>query len=186
MLSTRRDLVPVDIADELAKLQDRVPPFPRRRPSRFWKPPTKAADRGIRRIRRHSGRRASVAQCISPPARRQGRCCQDIAPGNQPVIGHDVELLHAAAGLLEKLFADGKRCVRAKWWRNSRNTCRTNSTSCAKRPMLAVAAQLPGFAAARGAEVYWDYCENNVMVMDRMDGIPSAKSTPCVPPGWTS
>ncbi|HWR78442.1 MAG TPA: ubiquinone biosynthesis regulatory protein kinase UbiB, partial [Thiobacillus sp.] len=28
MLSTRRDLVPVDIADELAKLQDRVPPFP--------------------------------------------------------------------------------------------------------------------------------------------------------------
>src|SRR5476649_1137302 len=26
-LSTRRDLIPVDIADELAKLQDRVPPF---------------------------------------------------------------------------------------------------------------------------------------------------------------
>ena len=28
MLSTRRDLLPDDIADELAKLQDRVPPFP--------------------------------------------------------------------------------------------------------------------------------------------------------------
>ena len=28
MLSTRRDLLPMDIADELAKLQDRVPPFP--------------------------------------------------------------------------------------------------------------------------------------------------------------
>jgi ubiquinone biosynthesis protein len=27
-LSTRRDLLPIDIADELAKLQDRVPPFP--------------------------------------------------------------------------------------------------------------------------------------------------------------
>src|SRR5204863_4982997 len=27
LLSTRRDLVPLDIADELAKLQDRVPPF---------------------------------------------------------------------------------------------------------------------------------------------------------------
>src|ERR1700737_3409919 len=27
-LSTRRDLLPADIADELAKLQDRVPPFP--------------------------------------------------------------------------------------------------------------------------------------------------------------
>src|SRR5450432_2779269 len=27
-LSTRRDLIPIDIADELAKLQDRVPPFP--------------------------------------------------------------------------------------------------------------------------------------------------------------
>jgi ubiquinone biosynthesis protein len=28
MLSTRRDLLPPDIADELAKLQDQVPPFP--------------------------------------------------------------------------------------------------------------------------------------------------------------
>ena len=28
MLSTRRDLIPTDIADELAKLQDQVPPFP--------------------------------------------------------------------------------------------------------------------------------------------------------------
>src|SRR5690348_18413100 len=28
ILSTRRDLVPLDIADELARLQDRVPPFP--------------------------------------------------------------------------------------------------------------------------------------------------------------
>ena len=28
MLSTRRDLLPTDIADQLAKLQDRVPPFP--------------------------------------------------------------------------------------------------------------------------------------------------------------
>src|SRR2546423_1866116 len=27
VLSTRRDLVPLDIADELARLQDRVPPF---------------------------------------------------------------------------------------------------------------------------------------------------------------
>src|SRR6202167_5997762 len=27
-VSTRRDLIPADIADELAKLQDRVPPFP--------------------------------------------------------------------------------------------------------------------------------------------------------------
>ena len=27
VLSTRRDLLPVDIADELAKLQDNVPPF---------------------------------------------------------------------------------------------------------------------------------------------------------------
>ena len=27
-LSTRRDLLPADIADELAKLQDNVPPFP--------------------------------------------------------------------------------------------------------------------------------------------------------------
>ena len=28
VMSTRRDLLPADIADELAKLQDRVPPFP--------------------------------------------------------------------------------------------------------------------------------------------------------------
>ena len=28
VLSTRRDLLPLDVADELARLQDRVPPFP--------------------------------------------------------------------------------------------------------------------------------------------------------------
>jgi ubiquinone biosynthesis protein len=32
-----------------------------------------------------------------------------LRPGIQTVIGHDVQLLHALAGLIERLWWDGKR-----------------------------------------------------------------------------
>ena len=43
VLSTRRDLLPPDVADELAKLQDRVPPFPGERGDRDWSSAPSAA-----------------------------------------------------------------------------------------------------------------------------------------------
>ena len=175
MLSTRRDLVPVDIADELAKLQDRVPPFPSAQAlavleATYKKPLTEvfaefdatpvaaASVAQVHFARLHDGKAVAV---------------KILRPGISRVIGHDVELLHAAAGLLEKLFADGKRLrpreVVAEFEKHLQDELdlMREASNCSQlrrnflgSPLLVV------------PEVYWDYCENNVMVMDRMDGIP--------------
>jgi len=175
MLSTRRDLVPADIADELAKLQDRVPPFPSdqalavlatayKKPldevfAEFDATPVAAASVAqVHFARLHDGKAVAV---------------KILRPGIGRVIGHDVELLYAAAGLLEKLFADGKRLRPREvvdefekhlqdeldLMREAAN-CSQLRRNFLNSPQLVV------------PEVYWDFCEKDVMVMDRMDGIP--------------
>jgi ubiquinone biosynthesis protein len=175
MLSTRRDLVPLDIADELAQLQDRVPPFPSeqaiatleaayRKPlaevfAEFDAAPVASASVAqVHFARLHDGTPVAV---------------KVLRPGIAPVIAHDVSLLYAAAGLLEKLFADGRRLrpreVVAEFEKHLEDELdlMRESANCSQlrrnfkdSPLL----QVP--------EVYWDYCGRDVMVMDRMDGIP--------------
>ena len=175
MLSTRRDLVPLDIADELAQLQDRVPPFPSAQAiatleSAYKKPlaevfaefdATPVASASVAQVhfaRLHDGTAVAV---------------KVLRPGIAPVIAHDVSLLYAAAGMVEKLFADGKRLrpreVVAEFEKHLEDeldlmreaaNCSQLRRNFKDSPLLMV------------PEVYWDYCEHNVMVMDRMDGIP--------------
>ena len=78
-LSTRRDLLPADVADELAKLQDRVPPFPGGRGAGDRRARLRPAGRrGVRALRRDAARggidragpRGDAAR--RPGSRRQG------------------------------------------------------------------------------------------------------------------
>src|SRR3990172_6793258 len=111
VLSTRRDLLPVDIADELAKLQDQVPPF--------------SPEEELEQIEIAFGRPASqVFEAFDPQAVASASIAQVhfavlpggteaavkiLRPGMLPVIVRDLELLDSAALLVERLWADGRR-----------------------------------------------------------------------------
>ena len=180
MLSTRRDLIPLDIADELALLQDRVPPFPSDQAiaviEATYKKPLSAVFAEFEAIPVASASVAQVhlARLHASPATGGGRAVavKVLRPGIAQVIGHDVALLYAAAGLVEKLFKDGKRLrpreVVAEFEKHLEDeldlmreaaNCSQLRRNFKNSPLLLV------------PEVYWDYCDRNVMVMDRMDGI---------------
>ena len=175
MLSTRRDLVPLDIADELAQLQDRVPPFASDQAiatleAAYKKPlaevfaafdATPVASASVAQVhfaRLHDG--TSVAVKV-------------LRPGIAPVIAHDVSLLYAAAGLIEKLFADGKRLrpreVVAEFEKHLADELdlMREAANCSQ-----LRRNFKDSPLLRVPEVYWEYCDRDVMVMDRMEGIP--------------
>ena len=181
MLSTRRDLIPLDIADELALLQDRVPPFPSEQAiaviEASYKKPLATVFAEFNPVPVAS---ASVAQVHfarlrdeTPAAGGRPVALKVLRPGIAKVIGHDVALLYAAAGLVEKLFKDGKRLrpreVVAEFEKHLEDeldlmreaaNCSQLRRNFKNSPLLLV------------PEVYWDYCDRQVMVMDRMEGIP--------------
>ena len=175
LLSVRRDLIPEDIADELARLQDDVPPFP-------WPQVAAALDRAYGRphaevfatFDQAPIASASVAQ-VHFATLRDGRevAVKILRPGIVGVIAQDVELLYVLAGLVERSLPDGKRL-------RPREVVRELEHTLAEELDLvheaANASQLRrNFADARllvVPEVHWDFCNRDVMVMQRVDGIP--------------
>ena len=175
VLSTRRDLLPADIADELAKLQDRVPPFDSkqvvatlervyRRPLRQVfasfdvNPVASASVAQVHLARLHDGTEAAV---------------KILRPGIGRVIGRDVALLYSAAALVELLWKEGKRLkpreVVAEFERHLNEELDLMLEA-------ANASQLrrnfAGSTLLRVPEVYWDWCSSEVMVMESMSGTP--------------
>jgi ubiquinone biosynthesis protein len=124
VLSTRRDLLPADLADELAKLQDQVPPFPGELAvaeveRAFGKPITQVFDKfDLRPVAS-----ASVAQ-VHLAALPGGAevAVKVLRPGMLPVIGEDLALLDTGAGLVERFFDD-----RGRSSPSSRGTCSRSS-----------------------------------------------------------
>jgi ubiquinone biosynthesis protein len=175
VLSTRRDLLPTDIADELAKLQDRVPPFPvddvLATLQRVYGRP---ADQVFLRFDREPIASASVAQVhLAELPDHTEVAVKVLRPGIASIIGNDLALLHAGASVMERVWADGKRLRPhavvdefAKHLENELDLIREAANASQLRrnfensPLLMV------------PEVYWDYCAEEVMVMQRMHGTP--------------
>jgi len=181
VLSTRRDLLPRDIADELARLQDRVPPFPTELAlAQLEQAYGKPVDQVFARFDRTPVASASVAQVHFAELHEKdgGRevAVKILRPGILPVIEHDIALLQAAAGLLEALWADGRRLkpreVVAEFDKHLHHeldlmreaaNCSQLRRNFADSDLL----MLP--------EVHWDWCRDSVMVMERMHGTPISR-----------
>jgi ubiquinone biosynthesis protein len=115
VLSTRRDLLPLDIADELAQLQDNVPPFDSAIAiatiERAFRRPV---DTIFASFEREPVASASIAQVHFATLKDRSGTLRDVAvkvlrPGMLPVIEKDLSLMRMMAGWVENLSADGKR-----------------------------------------------------------------------------
>ena len=175
MLSTRRDLLPPDIADELAKLQDSVPPFPSEQVvatlTRFFRKPVDTVFRSFDRTPVASASVAQVHFAELPDGTPVA--VKVLRPNISSVIAKDIALMQTGAWLMERLWSDGKRlrprAVVAEFEKtvNDELDLSREAANCSQlrrnflhSPLLLVPA------------VHWDYSGSDVMVMERMTGIP--------------
>lgn len=179
VLSTRRDLLPLDIADELARLQDRVPPF--------------GSDVAIATIERAFHKKvddifvsfepepiasASIAQVHFAVLKDRAGQTRDVAvkvlrPGMLSAIEKDLSLMRMMAGWVERLSSDGKRLKPRevvaefdKYLHDELDLVREASSAAQLRRNMA------GLDLVLIPEMLWDYCATEVIVMERMNGIP--------------
>ena len=175
IISTRRDLLPEDIADELANLQDQVPPF------------SGAQARAIVERALHSSiedlfaefdetplASASIAQVHSARL-EDGRdvVVKVVRPGIEAVIRRDVGLLYLVAELAERYWREGRRL-------HARQIIAEYEITILDELDLmreaASASQLrrnfKDSDLLQVPEVFWEYTRPNVMVMERVSGIP--------------
>ncbi len=179
VLSTRRDLLPLDVADELAKLQDRVPPF--------------AAAESARLIEKALGRRldeifsrfdaepvasASIAQVHFAQLKDSANKTREVAvkvlrPGMLDVIEDDLKLLHTLARWVEWASADGKRLKPREvvaefdnYLHDELDLVREAANATQLRR------NMQGLNLVLIPEMVWELCTPTVIVMERMYGVP--------------
>jgi ubiquinone biosynthesis protein len=183
VLSTRRDLLPPDIAEELARLQDRVPPFD---PAVAVATIERAFRRPLDEIFLHFDREpvasASIAQVHFAVLRQRDGTARDVAvkvlrPGMLPTIEKDLALMRMMAGWVEKLSADGKRLKPLdvvaefdKYLHDELDLVREAASAAQLRRNMA------GLNLVLIPEMFWDYCMPDVIVMERMTGIPISQT----------
>jgi ubiquinone biosynthesis protein len=173
-ISTRRDLLPPDIAEELVKLQDAVPPFP--------------GELARQIVAQSQGRKLEEVFASFEPeplaaasiAQVHGARLHDgsdvivkvLRPGMREIIGRDLQVLRALARLADRYSTEGRRLRPIEVVQEYEKTIldeldlmreAANATQLkrnfAGNPLLHV------------PEVYFEYCRDNVMVMERIHGV---------------
>jgi ubiquinone biosynthesis protein len=177
MLSTRRDLLSPEMAEELAKLQDEVPPFGQDEAvaiieSALGKP----VDELFMTFSPEPLASASIAQ-VHAATLPDGRAVvvKVVRPGINETIAQDIGLLHTLATLLQRFVPDGRRLRPVEVVNDYKNTIfdeldmqkEAANTSVLRRNFIdSDMLYIP--------EIYWDYTRRNVLVMERVEGIPIA------------
>jgi ubiquinone biosynthesis protein len=179
VLSTRRDLLPTDIADELAQLQDNVPAFPSAvAVATIERAFGRSVDDIFVLFERQPVASASIAQVHFAVLKDKQGQSRDVAvkvlrPGMLPVIEKDLSLMRMMAGWVEGLSADGKRLKPKevvaefdKYLHDELDLVREASNAAQLRRNMA------GLNLVLIPEMLWDFCHHEVIVMERMNGVP--------------
>jgi ubiquinone biosynthesis protein len=174
-VSTRRDLLPPDIADELAMLQDRVPPFPgataRELIEQAYGRPLTAMFESFDETPLAAASIAQVHAARLPGGREV--VVKVLRPGMRAMIERDLEVLHALADLAQRYSREGRR-LRPREIVDEYQKTVLDELDLMRE--AANASQLKRNFAGSDLlyvpEVYWDYCRNDVMVMERIHGVP--------------
>ena len=179
VLSTRRDLLPADIADELALLQDRVPPFPGDEAvviiERAFGQPIDALFTSFDRAPVASASIAQVHFAITTDKHGRERevAVKVLRPGMLKVIDQDLALIRMMAGWVERLAPDGRRLkpreVAAefdKYLHDELDLVREAASAAQLRRNMA------GLDLVMIPEMFWDLIRPEVLVMERMKGVP--------------
>jgi ubiquinone biosynthesis protein len=181
VLSTRRDMLAPDFADELAKLQDRVPPF--------------SGDVAVTIVERALGQpisklyasfdrtpvaSASIAQVHFATLNDEAHtpvAVKVLRPNVVRSIDKDLMLMHAMAWIVKRVSADGRRLrpdeVVAEfdtYLHDELDLMReaANAVQLKRQMMTLEHPDVQVFIP----NMHWDYCATEVMTMQRMSGVP--------------
>lgn len=175
ILSTRRDWLPQDIIDELAKLQDRVPPF--------------ASEKAQAIIEKSLGQEltaffsnfesqalasASIAQVHGAVLNSGQRVViKVLRPNIGRAVARDLSLLKIAAKIVQRLLPIGRR---VRFVEIIKEFERVLHCELDFRQEAANASQLRHYSQQSERsyipKIYWDYCNDQILVMERIEGTP--------------
>nr|WP_136252732.1 ubiquinone biosynthesis regulatory protein kinase UbiB [Ningiella ruwaisensis] len=177
MLSTRRDLLPPDMANELMVLQDKVPPFDSEQAQAIIKEalhidsleelfddfnPTPLAS-------------ASVAQVHTAKLKEENKevVIKVLRPGIKQTIEADVDLLSAFASLVQRWLPDGKRLRPVEVVKEYRRTILDELDLLREAANgIQIKRNFEGSQALYVPHFYSEHCRKNVIVLERIYGIP--------------
>lgn len=174
-ISTRRDLLSPEVADELAKLQDQVPPFPAEEATailrEIYGEPVETV---FARFDIEPLAAASIAQ-VHSAALVDGTevIVKLLRPGVRGLIDRDLEVMFAIAALADKYWANSKRL------RPLEIVSEYEKTVIDELDLMREAANsaqlkrnFEGSDLLYVPDIYWDYCRKSVLVQERIYGVP--------------
>jgi ubiquinone biosynthesis protein len=173
-LSTRRDLLPAEIADELEKLQDRVPPFPGTEARALIE---RAYGRTLEEVFEQFDEQPLAAASIAQVHTARLRSGEEVVvkvlrPGVRARIEMDLEVMYQLARLARDYASEGQRLRPVEVVQEYEKTILDELDLMRE---AANAAQLKrnfeGSDLLYVPQVYWDYCRSDVMVMERIHGV---------------
>jgi ubiquinone biosynthesis protein len=183
VLSTRRDLLPYEIADELAKLQDRVPPFSSAVAvatiERAFHKPVAEIFSSFDQVPVASASIAQVhfAKLRDTKGQEREVAVKVLRPGMLQAIEKDLSLMRMMAGWIERLSSEARRLKPLevvaefdKYLHDELDLVREASSAAQLRR------NMQGLNLVLIPEMFWDYCHPDVIVMERMKGIPISQT----------